>query len=93
MPVAEFSVPTKNGEYLIDRDELLQLKEKNLISIKLYVYLALKLSYNTSSPSVDIPSFCEQWQLEEAEFATAIAQLHKKKVLQPVHRQLELELL
>ncbi len=59
---------------------------------KFYVYLAIKLSYETSEPSIDIPSFCEQWGLKEEEFSTARAQLQKKKVLQPVARQLTLQL-
>ena len=33
-------------EYLIDRDELLHLRELGLIQPKLFVYLAIKLSYD-----------------------------------------------
>jgi len=91
--VASVSIPhTKLREYLIDRDELIRLREDGLIQSKLYVYLAIKLSYDTSEPSIDIPSFCEQWELKEEEFSTALAQLQKKKVLQPVARQLTLQL-
>ena len=79
-------------EYLIDRDELLHLRELGLIQPKLFVYLAIKLSYEHSEPSVDIPLFCQRWELKEEEFSTAIAQLQKKKVLQPVARQLTLPL-
>lgn len=92
--VAEVSIPNSESkmEYLIDREELLRLKEEKLIAPKLYVYIALKLSYTQSNPSVDIESFCESWEISETEFATAIAQLQKKKALQPVARQLQLEL-
>ncbi len=91
--VADVSIPhTKSREYLIDRNELIRLREDGLIQSKLYVYLAIKLSYDTSEPSIDIPSFCEQWGLKESEFTTALAQLQKKGALQPVARQLTLQL-
>jgi hypothetical protein len=79
-------------QYLIDRDELLRLREEKMIPDRFYVYLAIKLSYSSSNPSIDIPSFCEKWELTEVQLATAIAQLHKKGALQPVARQLQLEL-
>jgi len=91
--VADVSIPhTKSREYLIDHDKLIRLREDGLIQSKLYVYLAIKLSYDTSEPSIDIPSFCEQWDLKETEFTTALAQLQKKGALQPVARQLTLQL-
>lgn len=79
-------------QYVIDRNELLQLRESGLIQSKLYVLLAIKLSYDTQEPSIDIPWFCQQWDLKEAEFTTALAQLQKKGALQPVARQLTLQL-
>jgi hypothetical protein len=91
--VADVSIPqTKSREYVIDRSELLHLKESGLIQSKLFVYLAIKLSYDTQEPSIDIPWFCEQWELKESEFTTALAQLQKKGALQPVARQLTLQL-
>ncbi len=94
LTVSEVSIPKSDSsmQYVIDRDELLRLHESGLIQNKLYVYLAIKLSYNHLEPSIDIPSFCEQWDLEETEFSTAIAQLQKKGALQPVARQLKLQL-
>ena len=91
--VADNSTSDSNPkEYLIDRDELFHLRDSGLIQPKLFVYLAIKLSYDHSEPSIDIPAFCEQWELKEEEFSTALAQLQKKKVLQPVARQLTLQL-
>lgn len=46
---------SKQREYVIDREELLHLKESGLIQSKLFVYLAIKLSYDTQEPSIDIP--------------------------------------
>lgn len=86
------SLDSKPREYVIDRDELLRLREFKLIQDKLFVYLALKLTYDTSEPSIDIPWFCQQWDLKEAEITTALAQLQKKGALQPVARQLTLQL-
>ncbi len=79
-------------EYIINRDELFHLRESGLIQPKLFLYLAIKLSYDHLEPSINIPAFCERWGLKEEEFSTAIAQLQKKKVLQPVARQLTLQL-
>jgi len=92
--IAEVSIPNPESdmEYLIDRDELLRLKEMKLIQTTFYIYLALKLTYSHSQPSVDIPSFAEQWEVTESELAIALAQLQKKGALQPVARQLKLEL-
>jgi hypothetical protein len=106
--IGEVSIPNPESEmqYLIDRKELLRLKEMKLIQTTFYVYLAarvageiispaiphLKLTYSHREPSVDIPSFAEQWELTEPELAIALAQLQKKGALQPVARQLKLEL-
>lgn len=92
--LTEVSIPNQPNtmQYTIDRDELLRLREEKMIPDRFYVYLAIKLSYSSSNPSIDIPSFCEQWDLSEVQLATAIAQLHKKGALQPVARQLQLEL-
>ena len=92
--VTEISSPDHQPQrqYLIDRDELLRLKSEKLIQDKLFVYLAIKLSYDSSEPSINIPWFCDQWDLKEEVFSTAIAQLHKKGALQPVARQLTLQL-
>jgi len=84
--------PKPQRQYLIDREELLRLKEEKLIQDKLFVYLAIKLSYDSLEPSINIPWFCNQWDLKEEAFSTAIAQLHKKGALQPVARQLTLQL-
>lgn len=88
------SIPNSKSamQYVIDRDELLRLREEKMIPDRFYVYLAIKLSYSGSNPSIDIPSFCEQWELTEVQFSSAIAQLQKKGALQPVARQLQLEL-
>lgn len=79
-------------QYVIDREELLRLRESGLILNKLYVYLAIKLSYDHLEPSIDIPFFCEQWEIKETDCSAAIAQLQKKGALQPVAHQLTLQL-
>ena len=93
LSVSEVSIPQSDSpsQYLIDREKLLRLRHEGLIQSKLYVYLAIKLSYSHSAPSIDIASFCEQWDLKEAEFSTAVAKLQKKGALQPVARQLTLQ--
>lgn len=85
----------------LNRLELMRLKEMGIVQGKTYVYFALKLTYSSSTPSIDIESFCDDWQLTESELgganalnraSFANAQLHKKGALAPVNRQLELEL-
>ena len=84
--------PAPQRQYNIDREELLRLREDKLIQDKTFVYIAIKLSYDCSDPSIDISWFCEQWGLKEVEFAAAITQLQKRGALQPVARQLTLQL-
>lgn len=79
-------------KFSLDSKELMRLQEMGVITGKAYVYLALKLTYDTLNVSVDIESFCEDWQLTPSELALALAQLQKKGALAPVHHQLELEL-
>ena len=53
--VASVSIPNPPSamQYLIDRDELLRLREEKMIPDRFYVYLAIKLSYSSSNPSID----------------------------------------
>ena len=92
--ITDNSTPTPDSQrrYSIDREELLRLREDKLIQDKTFVYIAIKLSYDCSDPSIDISWFCEQWGLKEVEFAAAITQLQKRGALQPVARQLTLQL-
>ena len=48
------------------------MREVKIIPERFYVYLAIKLSYSGSNPSIDILSFCEQWDLSEVQLATSI---------------------
>ena len=80
------------AQYIINRTELLRLKSMGLVQDKLYVYLALKLTYDTTAANVDIELFCDDWKLTESELAIAIAQLQRKGALEPKAAQLELEL-
>ncbi len=54
--IAEFPTTKLESpkEYVIDRDKLMRLRKFKLIQERFYVYLALKLSYDTSEPSIDI---------------------------------------
>lgn len=92
--VANVSIPNDftNTKVSLDREELMSLQERGIITGKAYVYLALKITYSSSTPSIDIDSFCHDWGLTESELAIALGQLQKKGALAPVHRQLELEL-
>ncbi|GAC1457974.1 MAG: hypothetical protein NVSMB70_02170 [Chamaesiphon sp.] len=87
------SIPNNGNSYELDRDELIRLRDIGLMPMKLFVFLAIKMSFG-DSPSINIETFCEDWEIEnEADFHAAIAQLHKKRLLEPVARQLKLQFL
>jgi hypothetical protein len=92
--VATISIPNPHHEqkYVILPDELIRLRALKLINDRCYVYLALRMTYSHSNPSINIPKFAEQWSLSEVDCRAAIAALHKKGCLEPVHEQLELQL-
>jgi hypothetical protein len=81
-----------NAKFTLDREELMRLESMGIITGKAYIYLALKLTYNTLNISMDTESFCEEWQITESDLAIALGQLQKKGALAPVARHLELEL-
>ncbi len=41
--------PPSTMQFVIDRDELLRLRDEKMIPDKFYVYLAIKLSYQSSN--------------------------------------------
>ena len=88
------SVPNPYHEqrFIILPDELKRLRSLKLINDRCYVYMALRMTYQHSSPSVDVPTFAERWDISETDCRAAIAALHKKGCIEPVHKQLELEL-
>lgn len=89
---AKFRTDFTTAKFTLDREELMRLESMSIITGKAYIYLALKLSYDTLNISIDTESFCEEWQVTESDLAIALGQLQKKGALAPVHRQLELEL-
>jgi hypothetical protein len=92
--VANVSIPVPHHEqkYVLLPEDLKRLKDLKLSSAGWFVYLALMMSYKTSNPVVDIPTFAEAWDISEVDCRAVIAVLQKKHCLDQPHRQLELEL-
>jgi hypothetical protein len=67
---------------LIDKEELVGLKQDGLASLRLYVYMALRIDGVTDSmQAVDIQDFCKAWAIQPEDFMSAIASLSKKGVV------------
>lgn len=108
MQAITVSIPNNfdTAKFTLDRTELMRLESMGIITGKAYIYLALKLTYNTISVSIDTESFCDGWaasnlmndssekclQITESDLAITLGQLQKKGALTPVYRQTELEL-
>jgi len=66
----------------IDEMELKGQKSEGLISLRYYVYLALRIDGVSGSIKKVEPSiFCKKWAISREDFITAIASLSKKGVL------------
>jgi hypothetical protein len=84
--------PYHEQKYVLLPDELKKLWVLKLINDHCYVYLALRMTYGHSNPSVNLESFSEAWNISEENVRVAIAALQKKGCLETLHKQLELEL-
>jgi len=75
------------GAIVIDRDELLGLKIEGLVSLRSYVYFALRIDGVASElKSLDLAAFCDRWSVNEADVVGAIASLSKKGIVRSVFR-------
>jgi hypothetical protein len=75
------ATPLENA-VIIDRDELIGLKQDGLASLRLYVYMALRIDGVTASmQDVDVEAFCKKWAIQREDFITAIAALSKKGIV------------
>lgn len=77
-----------NGDYRIDRAELLRLAQRKILNTPAYIYFALSLDYPNGAEGLHIKSFCERWAISEPDAVKAIATLEKKDVLKQKHQQL-----
>jgi hypothetical protein len=67
---------------IMDEAELKGLRAEGLISMRFYVYMALRIDgISGSMKSVQILGFCKKWAVTQEEFITAIAALSKKGIV------------
>lgn len=78
----------QNGDYRIDREELLRLAQRKVLNIPAYIYFALALDYPNGAEGLHFETFCERWAISEPDAIKAIATLEKKGVLTQKHQQL-----
>lgn len=59
------TLPSANSEFVIDRDELLNLRDLGLLTTEVYLYFATKLDYgNKANPSIELAYYAERWSTE-----------------------------
>lgn len=67
---------------IVDEAELKGLKADGLVSLRAYIYLALRIGGITEKlKNVEIDDFCQQWQVCREDFIGAIAGLSKKGIV------------
>jgi hypothetical protein len=82
----------QEGVYVIDRSELKALRMDGLLSIKAYVYFALRLEYPPdSAQEIDAEQFCKHWSIPYHEFLSAIAALHRNGITHVATKHLNVE--
>lgn len=79
------SRPSEAKPVVVDRDELLGLKIEGLVSLRTYIYFALRIDgISTSLQSLNMPGFCDRWGVSEVDVISAIASLSKKGIVKTV---------
>jgi hypothetical protein len=67
---------------IVDRDELMGLKAEGLVSIRTYVYLAMRIDgVSTDMRALNLVQFAFRWCIQREDCITAIAQLAKKGIV------------
>lgn len=98
MQLTKIEIPTGNGQILIDREELLRLRDLGLLSSnKDYLYMALEIDYPRARKNIDTELLAERWSTEKhwltvADVLIAIGNLAKKGLLD-TPKQMEINFL
>ncbi|HEY9628630.1 MAG TPA: hypothetical protein V6C84_15115 [Coleofasciculaceae cyanobacterium] len=84
----------KQTGYFLDRDELLQVRERKLLtSDRDYVYFALQIDYpGKLNPAIDVQEFCDRWMLSSGDFYKALGDLRNKGVIEAISNELSLQM-
>lgn len=86
--------PAAAASYLIDRDELLRIRNLRLLTNdRDYVFFALQVDYpGKLNPAIDVIAFCDRWELDEGDLYKALGDLRKKGIVVSISSQLNLQL-
>lgn len=84
----------KEAGYILDRDELLQIRQRKLLtSDRDYLYFALQIDYpGKLNPSIDVEVFCDRWNLSSGDFYKALGDLRNKGVVEAISNELSLQM-
>lgn len=79
--------------YLIDREELLRIREMKLLtSDRDYLFFALQIDYpGKLNPTIEVGSFCDRWELGDGDFYKALGELRKKGIVVSIASRLDLQ--
>lgn len=67
---------------IVDRAELMGLKAEGLVSLRTYVYLAMRIDgVSTDMKTLNLTQFAARWCIQREDCITAIAQLAKKGIV------------
>lgn len=85
---------TKQAGYFLDRDELLQVRSRKLLtSDRDYLYFALQIDYpGKLTPTIDVAGFCNRWELSIGDFYKALGDLKNKGVVEAIASQMDLQI-
>lgn len=82
--ITSSTLPSANAEFVIDRDELINLRQLGLLNTETYLYFATKLDYgNKANPKIDLDNFSDRWStarkpLSAADIQISLGKLTKK---------------
>ncbi len=84
----------KEVGYILDRDELLQIRQRKLLtSDRDYLYFALQIDYpGKLNPVIDVEAFCERWELSIGNFYKSLGDLKNRGVVEAITNQLNLRI-
>ena len=82
-----------SASYSIDRDELLRICQMKLLtSDRDYLFLALQIDYpGKLSPTIEVSTFCERWELSDGNFYKALGELRNKGIVVSIANRLDLQ--
>ena len=82
-----------SASYSIDRDELLRIRQMKLLtSDRDYLFLALQIDYpGKLSPTIEVSTFCERWELSDGNFYKALGELRNKGIVVSIANRLDLQ--